>query len=66
MRKQTLYELGVVLMTEPFRNIYKKKHSTEWKRERQRKDAFVWKIGIFAMTLISMVGIAAIWWATTL
>jgi len=53
-------------MTEPFRNIYKKKHSTEWKRERQRKDAFVWKIGIFAITLISMVGIAAIWWATTL
>ena len=56
-------------MNEPFRNIYKKKQSErEWKRarERQRKDAFVWKVGIFAMTIISIVGIYAIWWVANL
>ena len=36
------------------------------RREQERKDAFKWKVGIFVMTLISMAGIAAIWWAVIL
>ena len=58
-------------MTKPFRNIYgKNKKETEevWSkaRERQRRDAFAWKVGIFAMTVISMVGFYAIYWALNL
>jgi len=41
------------------------KHSAK-RKEQIRRDAFAWKVGIFAMTLVSMVGIAAIWWAATL
>ena len=41
------------------------KHSAK-RKEQIRRDAFAWKVGIFAMTLVSMVGKAAIWWAATL
>ena len=37
----------------------------EKRREQTRKDRFAWKVGIFIMTLISMVGTAAIWWVAT-
>jgi hypothetical protein len=58
-------------MTKPFRNIYgKNEKETEevWSRARQqqKRDAFVWKVGIFAMTVISMVGFYAIYWAANL
>jgi hypothetical protein len=52
----------------PFRDIYKKDEEKVWSRarERQRKEAFAWKVGIFVMTIISMVGCYAIYWASTL
>ena len=52
----------------PFRDIYKKDQAEVWSkaRERQRRDAFVWKVGVFVMTIISMVGCYAIYWAVTL
>ena len=56
-------------MTKPFRNIYGKKETEEvWSkaRERQRRDAFVWKVGIFVMSIITIVGFYAIYWAATL
>jgi len=34
--------------------------------EEIRRDRFAWKVGIFIMTLISIVGIYAIYWAATL
>jgi hypothetical protein len=42
--------------------------SSSWERARkqQQKDAFAWKVGFFAMTIISIVGIYAIYWAATL
>ncbi len=36
------------------------------RREQKRKDEFAWKVGIFALTLVTMAGIAGIWWAVTL
>ena len=36
------------------------------RREQERRDKFAWKIGIFAITLISMAGIVSIWWALSL
>ena len=52
----------------PFRDIYKKDEEKVWSRarERQRKEAFAWKVGIFVMTIISLVGCYAIYWASTL
>ena len=46
----------------------KKSQSEIWRqaRERERRDAFVWKVGVFAMTVISMVGFYAIYWALNL
>ena len=35
-------------------------------QEQLRKDKFVWKVGIFIITLISVLGIFAISWAATL
>jgi hypothetical protein len=51
----------------PHHDIYANQHDFVTpalrRREQERKDKFAWKVGIFAITLISMVGIAAIWWA---
>ena len=55
-----------IKMTKPFRNIYETKEVWSKARERQRRDAFAWKVGVFAMTIISMVGFYAIYWALTL
>ena len=41
------------------------KHKTK-RQEQLRKDRFAWKVGIFAMTIISIVGFYAIYWASTL
>ena len=40
--------------------------SWERARKQQRRDAFAWKVGVFAITVISIVGIYAIWWAANL
>jgi hypothetical protein len=51
----------------PHHNIYGGSPSSSQRaRERQRKDKFAWKVGIFVMTLISIAGIYAIYWAATL
>jgi len=59
-----------MIKTKPlYKNLYSKKSQTEaWKRARQqqRRDAFAWKVGVFAMTVISMVGFYAIYWALNL
>ena len=59
-----------MIKTKPlYKNLYSKKSQTEmWKRakEQQRRDAFAWKVGVFAMTVISMVGFYAIYWALNL
>ena len=59
-----------MIKTKPvYKNLYSKKSQTEvWKRarEQQRRDAFAWKVGLFAMTVISMVGSLAVYWALTL
>jgi len=52
-----------------YKNLYSKKSQTEVfkrAREQQRRDAFAWKVGVFAMTVISMVGFYAIYWALNL
>ena len=36
------------------------------KQEQDIKDTFYWKVGIFIMTIISIVGLYAIYWAATL
>jgi len=36
------------------------------KKEQLKKDRFAWKVGIAIMTIISMVGFYAIYWAATL
>ena len=45
-----------------------KSSSNSWERARsqQQRDAFAWKVGVFVMTIISIVGIYAIWWAANL
>ena len=40
--------------------------SNKIREEQRRKDAFAWKVGIFIMTIISCLGIYAIWWAVNL
>ena len=51
----------------PHRDIYLGTPSSwERARKRQQQDAFAWKVGIFAITVISIVGIYAIWWAANL
>jgi len=49
----------------PFDDIYSKSLSDR-RAEQKRKDAFAWKTGIFVITVISIVGIYALWWATNL
>ena len=52
----------------PHHDIYSTQHdfvTPSIRREQERRDRFAWKVGIFAITLISMVGIAVIWWAVT-
>tara|TARA_R100000008_G_C3458443_1_gene102920 strand:- start:375 stop:539 length:165 start_codon:yes stop_codon:yes gene_type:complete len=49
----------------PHYNIYSSA-SNRMREEQKRKDAFAWKVGIFIMTIISCVGIYAIYWAATL
>jgi hypothetical protein len=53
----------------PYHNLYRYQPSpkeAKRKSEQKRKDVFAWKVGIFAMTIISIVGIYAIYWAATL
>ena len=54
----------------PHHDIYANQHDfvtpSLRRQEQERKDRFAWKVGIFTITLISMVGIAVIWWAATL
>ena len=40
--------------------------SRERAKNQQQRDAFAWKVGLFVMTIISIVGIYAIWWAANL
>ena len=52
----------------PHHNIFGGPSSSSLKqaREQRRKDKFAWKVGIFVMTIISIVGIYALYWAATL
>ena len=53
----------------PHHDIYATQHdflTPSIRREQERKDKFAWKVGIFALTLVTMAGIAGIWWAVTL
>ena len=53
---------------DPYQYTMHKKSDNDWSRARQqqKRDAFVWKVGIFVITVISMVGCYAIYWASTL
>jgi hypothetical protein len=53
----------------PHHNIFGGRPSSsslQQAREQRRKDKFAWKVGIFVMTIISIVGIYALYWAATL
>jgi len=58
-----------IKMRGPGHDIYATQHdflTPSIRREQKRKDEFAWKVGIFALTLVTMAGIAGIWWAVTL
>ena len=58
-----------VMYKAPHHDIYATQHdflTPSIRREQERKDKFAWKVGIFALTLVTMAGIAGIWWAVTL
>jgi hypothetical protein len=48
-------------------NYQPKSESSQSKREEEfRRDKFTWRVGYFAMAIITIVGFYAIYWAATL